>query len=263
MKPFLRWAGSKLQLLPQIRPFWQPNHTRYVEPFCGSACLFFSLRPSAALLSDLNEELICTLQQIQVAADIVAECLHRMESTEENYYKIRAINPVTLTPNERAARFIYLNSLCFNGLYRTNASGNFNVPYGSRTRKEHIAPSTLREAARLLQVATIENSDFEEIVNKTIKGDFLYLDPPYATSSQRIFKQYGKTTFSPHDLTRLYLSLEKASARGVSFVLSYADVPEINNFRQRWKSTEVTARRNIAGFSASRRRANEVLITNC
>lgn len=263
MKPFLRWAGSKVQLLPAIKQHWRPHYRRYVEPFCGSACLFFSIQPQAALLSDLNDELICTLSQVQVSADVIVECLRRMRPDEKTYYQVRAIDPSSLSPNERAARFIYLNTLCFNGLYRTNRLGQFNVPYGSRTRKNPFDPVVLREAARLLRTAVLENSDFEAVVDQTREGDFLYLDPPYATGSRRIFSEYGKDVFSEADLARLIDSVHRAVDRGVNFVLSYADVPEIHALRRRWPSFEVTARRNIAGFAGARRKVNEVLVTNC
>ena len=263
MKPFLRWAGSKAQLVPAIQQFWKPEFKRYVEPFCGSACLFFSIQPPAALLSDLNGDLICTLAQVQISADTIVECLRRMKTDEKSYYQIREIDPSQLSPNERAARFIYLNTLCFNGLYRTNRSGQFNVPYGSKTRKSPFDPVILREAARLLGNATLENADFETVVDQTKKGDFLYLDPPYATGSRRIFSEYGKNVFSELDLDRLVESLRKAATRGVKFVLSYADVPEIEELRERWPSVEVTARRNIAGFIDARRSVKEILITNC
>ena len=263
MKPFLRWAGSKVQLLPVIRQYWRPSYRRYVEPFCGSACLFFSIQPQAALLSDLNDELICTLSRIQVSADVIVECLRRMKTDEKTYYKVRAIDPLSLSPNERAARFIYLNTLCFNGLYRTNRLGHFNVPYGSRTRKNPFDPVVLREAARMLATAALESSDFETVVDQTRDGDFLYLDPPYATGSRRIFGEYGKNVFSEADLARLIDSLHRAVDRGVHFVLSYADVPEIHTMRKLWPSTEVTTRRNIAGFVDARRKVREVLVTNC
>lgn len=263
MKPFLRWAGSKVQLIPSIQQFWQPRHRRYVEPFCGSACLFFSIKPEAALLSDLNEELICTLERVQLSADTIVECLSRMKADEKAYYKIRSLDPSNLSPNERAARFIYLNALCFNGLYRTNSHGEFNVPYGSKTKKKPFDPVVLREAGRLLRAAEIENSDFEAIVDQTQAGDFLYLDPPYATGSIKIFNEYGKRVFSEPDLFRLVESLHRAAKRGVDFVLSYADVPEIHALNKQWLSFEVSARRNIAGFVGARRRVSEVLITNC
>lgn len=263
MKPFLRWAGSKAQLLPVLREYWRPHYSRYIEPFCGSACLFFALEPRSAVLSDLNEDLVSTLAQVQVAADTVAECLKRLKSSERAYYKIRAADPQALTPNERAAQFIYLNIHCFNGLYRTNQEGKFNVPYGTKTRKTPFSGSELREAGRLLQNAVLESGDFESVVNQTISGDFLYLDPPYATASTRIFSQYGKKLFSEADLTRLTDSLRFADRRGVHFVLSYADVPEIRKLRRLWNSRKVIVKRNIAGFTDARKSAQEIVITNC
>lgn len=263
MKPFLRWAGSKLQLLPELQRFWKPEYKRYVEPFCGSACLFFSLRPNAALLSDANAELICTLRQVQTDSDIVVECLQRMRSDEKSYYRIRSISPERLSPNERAARFIYLNRHCFNGLYRTNSAGHFNVPYGSKKSRSAFDAAMLREAGRILANATIETSDFEDILEQSQRGDFVYLDPPYATHSSRIFCEYGAVGFTVVDLDRLHTSLVRASRRGAAFVLSYADVPEMISFRAEWASFNVTARRNISGFAGSRRQANELLITNC
>jgi DNA adenine methylase len=263
VKPFLRWAGSKVQLLPEIKKYWNPQYQRYVEPFCGSACLFFSIRPPSALLSDLNGELICTLAQVQVAADVIVECLGRMKIDNESYYKIRAINPSQLSPNERAARFIYLNALCFNGLYRTNRAGQFNVPYGGAARKTPFDSAMLIEASRSLKSAVIECSDFERVVDQTSSGDFLYLDPPYATSSERIFSEYGKDLFVVKDLERLIDSVMCAEKRGVKFVLSYADVPEVQKLTLTWSSFRVSARRNIAGFAGARKRASEILITNC
>jgi DNA adenine methylase len=263
VKPFLRWAGSKAQILPSIKPYWKPTYRRYVEPFCGSASLFLSIQPQEALLSDLNGELICTLEQVRLSPDLISEYLSLMPTDEESYYAIRAISPETLSPIERATRFIYLNTLCFNGLYRTNQRGAFNVPYGSKHRKKTFNPQSLQEASRLLKNTTLEHSDFEAIVDRTTDGDFIYLDPPYVTSSVKIFNAYGEKTFSENDLNRLVSSLENAANRGVKFVLSYADAPEIFELCSQWKISMVRARRNIAGFADARRQVNEVLITNC
>lgn len=263
MKPFLRWAGSKLQLIPSLTQYWKPSFDRYVEPFCGSACVFFSIQPKAAVLADLNSELIGALRQVQLASDTVSECLRRMKSDEKSYYRIRDLDPSEMSPNERAARFIYLNAHCFNGLYRTNRFGRFNVPYGKKIRKTPVDSETLRKASEALANAELHASDFEAIVNNTVDGDFLYVDPPYATSSQRIFNSYGQNPFSPSDLERLMVSLKAADKRGVRFVLSYADVPEIDAARTEWPSYLVTARRNIAGFAGARRSVNEVVVTNC
>jgi DNA adenine methylase len=211
----------------------------------------------------LNHELIDTLVQIQINADNVAECLARMSVNRRDYYATRALRPNELTPNERAARFIYLNTLCFNGLYRVNGQGKFNVPYGSKLRKMPFDPFQLRQASRVLAHADIEPSDFESMVNKTGKGDFIYLDPPYVTTSQRVFAEYGKKVFTHNDLSRLILALEGAAKRGARYVLSYADVPEACSLRKLGKICRVQVRRNIAGFADSRRYVHEILVTNC
>jgi len=167
-----------------------------------------------------------------------------------------------LSPDERAARFIYLNGLCFNGLYRTNLKGQFNVPLGTKHREELFVPSQLRDASYALRTADIEHSDFEAIVDRTVQGDFLYVDPPYATGSRRTFVEYGQKIFSANDFARLIASLKRAHKREVKFVLSYADVEEILQIPSRWKVERVQARRNIAGFLGSRRTVSEVLVSN-
>ena len=264
LKSFLRWAGSKAQLVPQLREFWSSGFERYVEPFCGSATLFFALEPRSALLADMNPELVHTLRALQKSADVVIERLMRYGTDERSYYEVRAISPNILSPNERAARFIYLNALCFNGLYRVNQAGIFNVPFGGgRGKKVLFDPLLIREAGYRLRSAEIDCSDFESIVNRSIRGDFLYLDPPYATASKRVFSEYGKGGFSEKDIERLYKCLSRADERGVKFLLSYADFPEAACFRARWTTEMVEAKRNIAGFAASRRKVTELLISNC
>src|SRR5258706_13654380 len=173
MKRLLRWAGSKLQLLPKLAEYWSPNYTRYVEPFCGSASLFFAIRPTSALLTDLNGELVETLQRVQLSADSVASCLARMPKSKNKYYRIRAQHPSDLSPDERAARFIYLNGLCFNGLYRVNLQGRFNVPYGSKPREHLFTPELLREASYMLRAAHVQQSDFEPMLERTTEKDFV------------------------------------------------------------------------------------------
>ncbi|MDR6841026.1 DNA adenine methylase [Pseudoxanthomonas sacheonensis] len=263
MKPLLRWAGSKAQLLPELRTFWREEYQRYVEPFCGSASLFLSLKPKAGLLSDINEELVIALQQVQLNAPTLVECIRRMPISEKNYYKVRATRPDTLSPALRAARFIYLNALCFNGLYRTNRAGQFNVPYGSKLRKTVLDEEHLHAVSSALQSAEIVSGDFESSVLRTGSGDFLYVDPPYTTSDVRMFTEYSGSGFGISDLHRLLEALDDVASKGVAFVLSYADVSEVSSFAEKWKSRRVSARRNIAGFTGSRRTVQELIVTNC
>lgn len=263
LKSILRWAGSKAQLLPILNERWeQHRERRYVEPFCGSASLFFSVTPGSALLSDLNGELISTWQELQRGCEAILECLYRIPLGERAYYALRKRKPSEMAPAEAAARFIYLNRFCFNGLYRTNRAGDFNVPYGSKHTRLEFDAEQLRQCSQLLQHAQVVQSDFEAIVDRTSSADFLYLDPPYVTGEQRIFKAYGKDQFAPSDLERLFKALDRADARGVRFLLSYANVLEARPFVDRWPSCLVRARRNIAGFAGARRHVDELLVTN-
>ena len=127
-KPFLRWAGSKRQLLPKLAEYWRPSFRRYVEPFMGSACFFFYLRPEHSLLTDINGDLVEAFTVVRDFPDSVYKRLMEFPLGEEGYYKVRGMNQRKLTPVDRGARFIYLNRFCFNGLYRTNKEGKFNVP---------------------------------------------------------------------------------------------------------------------------------------
>lgn len=258
----LRWAGSKKQILPSIKKYWSNEFDRYVEPFCGSASLFFDIHPKKASLSDINGDLINTLTQLQSNHVSVANKLAYLPTDKEAYYGIRSIDPRNLSIEDQAVRFIYLNSLCFNGLYRVNKLGKFNVPYGSKHRKELFDEELLQLTAEALRSAVVTKQDFECAVDKTIAGDFIYLDPPYATACGRVFTEYQTDAFTRSDIQRLNSSLERAHYRGVKFVLSYADVAEIECFNSQWSVGRVSARRNIAGFSGSRKTISEVLISN-
>ena len=261
-RAFLRWAGSKKQLFPAISKYWRTDYVRYIEPFCGSASLFFELLPTQAALSDINSDLIDTLRAVQASPDLVSECLGRLKTDEKSYYRVRAQQPMELAPIPRAARFIYLTLLCFNGLYRVNKLGQFNVPYGSKHRKEMLDPLSMRATSRALSEVELITRDFEVAVDAANSGDFLYLDPPYVTSKERAFVHYDATGFSHGDLTRLVLALQRADLRGVQFVLSYADYPGLIDLCSEWAVSRVQTRRNIAGFAGSRKQIDEVLISN-
>jgi DNA adenine methylase len=264
MNPIVRWAGSKRQLLHKLRRYWLNSDARYVEPFCGSACLFFDLEPASAVLGDLNSELIATYRAVRDNAGLVVECMRRLRLGEASYYKIRAIDPILLSEAETAARFLYLNRNCFNGIYRTNQSGRFNVPYAAPKSKskrridvEHIA-----SAARLLDRATLVNGDFESTLERVERGDFVYIDPPYAVADRRIFAEYQADTFCTADLERLESCLEHIDRKGAVFVLSYADSREARRTFARWQPKRVRAKRHIAGFAAKRRTAIEIIASN-
>jgi len=259
---FLRWAGSKRQLLPKLRGFWSDHYLRYIEPFAGSACLFFDLEPRSAILADLNQELICTLRAIQRDVYLVLECLRRLPKGEIAYYKVRKLDTSLLSDTEIAARFIYLNRYCFNGLYRTNGLGKFNVPYGPPKSGLPANENTIINAARVLQQSMLIAGDFEATLAYADTGDFVYLDPPYVTDSRRVFSEYLPNTFTKKDLARLSNTLDSLDKRGTIFLVSYADSPEARKLLAKWRPKRILTRRNIAGFAGSRKGAYELIATN-
>lgn len=264
MKPFLRWAGSKRQLVPELAKYWNAGRRRrYVEPFMGSASLFFHLGPDAALLGDLNSRLVATYQMVKNKPSMVAKALEKLPKGEESYYEIRSQSPDDLGEIQRAARFIYLNRFCFNGLYRTNQSGEFNVPYGGEKCGRLPTKAELREFGSRLANATLETGDFEAVVRRGLdQGDFVYLDPPYSVVGRRVFTEYGPEVFDQEDLGRLIKLLKFIAAQDCSFVLSYANDEALRTRLEEWQIREVSVQRNIAGFSGSRRTATELVVTN-
>ena len=261
-KPFLRWAGSKRKQVPRLCKFWCDSYTRYVEPFAGSACLFFSISPDKALLADKNVDLIEMLGIARNRPGLLYDRIVATPRTKERYYLERSRNPARLTPLQRATRFIYLNRNCFNGIYRTNTAGQFNVPFASSRAGAFVSREEFIEASNLLKNATLRSWDFGTTLRYVRKGDFVYLDPPYAVASRRIFREYGERPFGVNDLSRLEDHLVKIDKRGATFVVSYADCRESRSLAKKWNSCRMRVRRNVAGFSGARRSAYEVLISN-
>jgi DNA adenine methylase len=177
-RTFLRWAGSKKKLIPRLEQFWSATFSRYIEPFAGSACLFFSIEPSAAILGDTNKELIDVYRVLRDDPERIHRRLVAIPRNKATYYRWRAKEPKKLDTATRALRFVYLNHNCFNGIYRTNVQGNFNVPFGSKlasypTRIDFIRCSELLTGTRLVA------GDFQKTLADVARGDFIYLDPPY------------------------------------------------------------------------------------
>ncbi len=260
--PFLRWAGSKRQIVPILARYWSGGFQRYVEPFAGSACLFFYLSPRAALLGDINKELLATYRVVRQRYQEVSQILRKMRKGRRQYYEIRALRPERLSPSKRAARFIYLNRYCFNGLYRTNSKGVFNVPYGGYGSGSLPSSDALRRASSLLKRTALVNGDFESVLDRVRPGDFVYMDPPFSVSERRVFKEYDASVFSRNDVTRLRRRLDGLAEMGISFVLSYVESTEAEYLSKGFKVSSVSVRRNIAGFIASRIRTTELLISN-
>jgi DNA adenine methylase len=262
MRPFLRWAGSKRKLLPRLAAYWQPSCVRYVEPFAGSACLFFRLQPKRAVLADINPELIATYREVRQNVDAVINALATMQSGREEYLRLRSLDPTSVTPCMRAARFIFLNRFCFNGLYRTNLAGRFNVPYGGERTGTLPSPTALRSCSRQLQEVALVRADFGVVLKHARKGDFVYMDPPFVIKSKRIFNEYDPRPFTTADVERLRSWMELLDRKGIPFLVSYAACDESNILQEGFHRETVIVRRNIAGFAGMRSLANEVLISN-
>lgn len=261
-RPFLRWAGSKRKTLPLLEQYWPADTHRYVEPFAGSAALFFRIQPSRALLGDVNENLVVTLTAVRDNVERLLPLLGLWRRSKSRYYGLRQSLQTELDPLQRAAQFIYLNRYCFNGLYRTNLSGHFNVPYGGARSGAMPRADEFRACSRLLQHAQLETGDFETTLVKATRGDFVYLDPPYQVESRRVFREYGPKPFSSEDLARLREQIIRLDRLGALFLLTYANSQQGRDLARNFDRRVVRVRRNIAGFNGSRRVAEELLITN-
>jgi len=232
-----------------------------VEPFAGSACLFFELAPKAAVLGDINKELIETYRAVRDEPERLYRRLCRVGRDPATYFRWRRLKPSLLDRETRALRFLYLNRNCFNGIYRTNLNGEFNVPMGTRLG-EYFSKDDLLACSKLLQKTILIAGDFAKTLEQVEASDFVYLDPPYAVKSRRIFKEYGKTTFDSVDLPRLSEGLETVVQRKADFLVSYADCAEARLLALDWHSVRFPVRRHIAGFAGDRKCAYEWLISN-
>jgi DNA adenine methylase len=260
-RSFLRWAGSKKKLIPRLEKFWGEGYSRYVEPFAGSACLFFALDPSKAVLGDNNTELINVYRMLRNAPERMHRRLVSIPRERESYYRWRAKDPRKLDSETRALRFVYLNHNCFNGIYRTNTDGRFNVPFGSKLAT-YLSRDEFIGCAEALTNVRFVAGDFENTLAEVARGDFVYLDPPYAVSSRRVFRQYGKKPFDVDDVERLASELKRIHKLGAHFVVSYADCREARALASDWNSQKFLVQRHIAGFSDHRTRAFEWIIYN-
>ena len=263
-KPFLRWAGSKKRLLPQLLQHWDNKSFKgYIEPFVGSAQLYFSINPKRAILGDVNCELTNTYNQVKKNPEGLYNELAKLTKSKKKYYELREQDPNSLNEMARATRFIYLNRYCFNGLYRTNLSGKFNVPYGGDKTGNLPSLNDLLEISKYLQNAQILSGDFEHVVKSNLKkDDFVYLDPPYAVENQRVFRQYNPQTFGHEDLKRLFNLINHIDRCGNKFLVSYANCPEARSIFRSWNFEIVSTQRFMKGFGKDRKTSEELLIYN-
>ncbi|HEY9775750.1 MAG TPA: DNA adenine methylase [Planktothrix sp.] len=265
--PFLKWAGGKGQLLRQFEAYYPAKMGRYLEPFIGGGAVFFDMAAKndelSATISDANPDLINCYSVVRDHVEELIEALKKHRNDKHYYYSVRSQDARTLCNIERAARLIYLNKTCFNGLYRVNRSGQFNVPFGKYKNPKIADEANLRLVSQVLQRATIQCGPFERILEQTRAGDFVYLDPPYqpisATSS---FTSYTARAFGAKDQERLSEFVKQLDKRGCYVMVSNSDNQFIEEIYSGFHIHRVSANRAINCKASGRGRITELLITN-
>lgn len=272
-KPFVKWVGGKRQLLQQFRLLnlyppenFDPKTNSYFEPFVGGGAVFFDLLPEKAYLSDMNFELIATYHTIKNNVEELIQSLKKHKYNKEYFLNIRTLDFNTLPELEIASRFIYLNRTCFNGMFRVNSKGQFNVPFGKYNNPIICDESNLRKVSEVLKKVEIKCQDYKAILKKAKKGDFIYFDPPYyplnKTSS---FTSYTKDAFLDKEQLELRDTFLELHKRGCFVMLSNSDTPFINEIysdHRGIKINKVKAGRAINSKASGRGKITEVLITN-
>jgi DNA adenine methylase len=261
---FLRWAGSKKKSLTRLSSVYRDPERHYIEPFAGSAALFFALQPKSGTLADLNGHLINALRYVRDWPKDVHKKLGRLQRDSDTYYRIRAaFNTMTPYGIDCAVMFIYLNRNCFNGLWRTNSSGNFNVPYGGTEMGDNPPFELLESCSNALNRTKLRHQDFRKTLADIGADAFVYADPPYFTAGERTFVEYGKKSFGQNDLKDLIAALVRASRQGAHIALTYNAAMTLENVPKHWSRIRFEITRNVGGFGGARKRQAEILYTNC
>jgi DNA adenine methylase len=263
-KPFLKWAGGKTRLLPVLRKFLvRHKFSRYYEPFLGGAALFFDIAPKIGVLNDRNPELIFCYEIVRDHPSELFLMLKRMPVSEKEFYRIRSSAPESLAAVERAARFIYLNKTCYNGLYRVNRKGEFNTPYGGNDKVSWADEDNLHRASRILRNVRLMSDDYSSAVKDADKNDFVYLDPPYLPVGRYAdFKRYTKETFFEDDHRKLAETFRELSERGCIVLLSNSYHDKIAELYAGFNKEEVEMPRVINCKGEGRGRVRELLVSN-
>jgi DNA adenine methylase len=262
-RPFVKWVGGKRQLLPHLLEHAPPDAPTYFEPFIGGGALFFSLRPDAAVLADVNVRLIRTYKGVRDAVEDVIRLLRTYPHDSGFFYKLREKNIDAASDAEVAAWFIYLNKTSFNGLYRVNRANRFNVPFGRYKNPNICDETTLRACSAALATTELLVADFEVVTAKAKRGDFVYFDPPYVPLSvTSSFTSYTSGGFGPAEQMRLRDTARKLKKRGVRVLLSNSSAPFVRDlYGEGFKLVEVSATRSINSKASGRGAIAELLIS--
>lgn len=274
MKPIIKWVGGKRELASKIRemlpPGFDPNKNTYYEPFLGGGAILLDLNPKEAVVNDINPELINMYQQIRDNVEVVIRELAKFDYLHEGdpepkllYYDIRKDFNKCLGSNTptQAARFIYLNKHCFNGLYRVNSKGEFNVPFNGKLTGASFHPEQLRDVSRQIQNVEFRCCDFADTLKSAEPGSFCFIDSPYAALTPTSFTDYTKEGFAYEDHVRLAKVFKELTDRGCCCMLTNHDAELIRELYKDYNITVVDVRRSI-NRNGDNRKGKEVIITN-
>lgn len=261
-RPILKWAGGKTQLLDTLLPLVPEKYGKYIEPFFGGGALFYAVKPKNAIIADRNPELINLYNQVACNVDLVIQELQHYKNESDFFYKIRALDWESLPPHEAAARTIYLNKTCFNGLYRVNRRGEFNTPFANYANPTICDEQALRAASLALQKATIVCGDYAEVLGKYAKkGDFIFLDPPYIPVGKwGDFKRYTKEQFDEEDQRRLAEEVDRLVRLGCKVVLTNSNHPLVHQLYSKYRIEVVASKRAISSNGSTRNGQDAVVI---
>ncbi len=276
-KPFVKWVGGKRQLLTQFKEkgLYPPKtfnsaKNTYFEPFVGGGAVFFDLLPMKASINDINSELVATYNTIKTDVGSLVVELNSGEYVydKEIFLNVRARKTDTISELKRAARFVYLNRTAFNGMYRVNKSGQFNVPFGRYNNPQICDEVNLRRVAQVLKDVQVSNTSYKYVLDQAKKGDFVYFDPPYfPVSKTASFTSYSNDVFLQNEQEELRDAFVELHKRGCYVMLSNSDTPVIHSLFEPLKKDGITinmvqAGRNINSNAAGRGKVSEVLVTN-
>lgn len=269
VKPYLKWAGGKRQILPELKKYIPPQISgTYYEPFVGAGALFFDLQRKKAVINDANEELINTYLTIRDQCDELIDLLKKYEdrNNREDFYVIRRLdreeNYSSLGAVDKAARFIYLNKTCYNGLYRVNSSGLFNTPFGNYKNPNICDDNVIRAVSKYLNGPNINirQGDFDDALWDVKKNDFIYFDPPYHSEDNTNFTGYNAGGFSEDEQYALFLTFKRLSDSGAKCMLSNSSTKFINDLYKDYKIMKIKVGRSINSDANGRGAVEEVIV---
>lgn len=262
-RPILKWAGGKTQLLPELLARMPRSYGKFIEPFFGGGALFFSCQPKAgAVLADINPELTNLYRTVASNPHEIISLLKEFQNTQEFFYEVRSWNRESLSKEMQAARTLYLNKTCFNGLYRVNKKGEFNTPYGKYKNPNIVNESGILSASRVLQNVIFENLDYKQTLQKHAEpGDFIFLDPPYLpVGKYEDFKRYTKEGFYEEDHWELASEVKRLSELGCHVLLTNSNSPLVYDLYEEFDITVIQTKRHV-NSKGDKRTGEDIIVS--